>query len=135
MMEGKDIVETAAEAGQFGTLVKAAQAAGLVETLKGEGPLTVFAPTDEAFNKLPRGTLDSLLKDKAKLASILKYHVVPGHLNARDVTTGRELHTAQGKDIHFDKGSGQIGGARITSPDIEASNGVVHVIDAVMMPP
>jgi uncharacterized surface protein with fasciclin (FAS1) repeats len=131
----KDIVDTAAAAGQFKTLIKAAQAAGLVETLKGPGPLTVFAPDDAAFAKLPAGSLDALLKDKDKLAKVLKFHVVSGKVMAKDVTSGN-VPTVQGQSLKVVAGSGgvMVNNAKVVKTDIEASNGVIHVIDQVVMP-
>lgn len=130
-----DIVDTAVSAGQFKTLVKAVQAAGLVDTLKGPGPFTVFAPTDAAFAKLPPGTLDSLLKDKQKLASVLTYHVVPGKVTAADVRPG-QVKTVQGQPLTLatDKGGVTVNNAKVTSADIMTSNGVIHVIDTVVLP-
>jgi uncharacterized surface protein with fasciclin (FAS1) repeats len=132
----KDIVDTAVEAGSFGTLVQAVQAAGLVDTLKGEGPFTVFAPTDEAFAKLPAGTLEGLLKDKAKLAAILTYHVVPGKVMARDVITMSSAKTVQGQSIDIEVGDQgvRVDDAKVVKTDIECSNGVIHVIDRVILP-
>ncbi len=135
----KDIVDTAVEAGSFKTLATALQAAGLVETLKGPGPFTVFAPTDDAFAKLPKGTLDDLLKpeNKEKLASILTYHVVPGKVMAADVAKVKKTKTVEGSEITI-KTKGQkvmVDKANIVQADIMASNGVIHVIDAVIMPP
>jgi uncharacterized surface protein with fasciclin (FAS1) repeats len=137
-MAKKDIVETAKEAGDFTTLVKALDAAGLVETLKGEGPFTVFAPSDAAFDKLPDGTVQNLLKpeNKDKLTSILTYHVVPGKVMASDVK-GKEMQadTVEGTQLSIDATDGvMIGEAKVTKADIEASNGVIHVIDTVLMP-
>jgi len=132
-----DIVDTAVAAGSFSTLVKAVQAAGLVETLKGAGPFTVFAPTDEAFAALPAGTLDAVLKDKAKLTSILTYHVVSGKIMAKDVVgmNGKTAKTVQGGDLKIDTTSGvKIGGATVITADVETSNGVIHVIDKVLLP-
>ncbi|MEY3458209.1 MAG: hypothetical protein RL215_1366 [Planctomycetota bacterium] len=132
-----DIVDTAVGAGKFGTLVAAVKAAGLVETLKGEGPFTVFAPTDEAFAKLPAGTVESLLKpeNKDKLVAILTYHVVPGRLKAADVVAAKELKTVNGKAAPITtEGGAKIAGAGIIKTDIECSNGVVHVIDSVILP-
>lgn len=134
-----DIVDTAIEAGSFSTLVKAVQAAGLVETLKGPGPFTLFAPTDEAFAKLPKGTLEDLLKpeNKDKLASILTYHVVPGKVMAADVVKLKKAKTVQGSKIYI-KVKGKkvmVGKANVVKTDITASNGVIHVIDTVLMPP
>jgi uncharacterized surface protein with fasciclin (FAS1) repeats len=130
-----DIVETATNAGSFNTLVSAVKAAGLVETLKGEGPFTVFAPTDEAFAKLPAGTLDALLKDKAKLTRILTYHVVPGRVMARDVTGLKSAKTVAGPELRIDSSVGvKINDASVVKADIETSNGVIHVIDTVLIP-
>jgi uncharacterized surface protein with fasciclin (FAS1) repeats len=130
-----DIVDTAVAAGSFTTLVKALQTAGLVETLKGEGPFTVFAPTDEAFAKLPAGTLDGLLKDKAKLASILTYHVVPGKVMSADVVKLDSAKTVQGESIRIRAEDGvRINDAKVVKADIETSNGVIHVIDTVILP-
>jgi uncharacterized surface protein with fasciclin (FAS1) repeats len=132
-----DIVDTAVAAGSFNTLVTAVKAAGLVKTLKGEGPYTVFAPNDAAFAKLPPGTVESLLKNKAKLATILKYHVVPGRVKAADVA-GKSLtvKTAAGLPVNVDGTFGvKVNDARVIQPDIEASNGVIHVIDTVLLPP
>jgi len=132
-----DIVDTAAAAGSFSTLVKVVQAAGLVETLKGAGPFTVFAPTDEAFAALPAGTLDAVLKDKAKLTSILTYHVVAGKVMAKDVVglNGKTAKTVQGGDLKIDTTSGvKIGGATVITADVETSNGVIHVINKVLLP-
>jgi uncharacterized surface protein with fasciclin (FAS1) repeats len=131
----KDIVDTAVEAGQFTTLVKAVQAAGLVETLKGPGPFTVFAPTDEAFAKLPAGTIEALLADKAKLTAVLTYHVLPGKVMAADVRT-MKVKTVQGSDaqLRVNDGKVRIDGANVVKADIGTSNGVIHVIDAVILP-
>ena len=136
--EMMDIVDTAVAAGSFNTLVAAVQAAELVDTLKGEGPFTVFAPTDEAFAKIDKATLDSLLADpKGQLAQILLYHVVPGKVMAASVMDGMEADTAQGGKVKFTvkDGAVMINDAMIVSTDIEASNGVIHVIDTVIMPP
>ena len=131
----KDIVDTAVAAGSFKTLAAALQAAGLVETLKGKGPFTVFAPTDEAFAKLPAGTLDALLKDKAKLTAILTYHVVPGKVMAADVVKLKEAKTVQGQSIKIDTSAGvKVDGAHVVKTDIACSNGVIHVIDSVILP-
>lgn len=131
----KDIVDTAVAAGNFKTLATALQAAGLVETLKGKGPFTVFAPTDAAFAKLPPGALDSLLKDKAKLTAVLTYHVVPGKVMAGQVVDLKEAKTVQGQSLTVSTTGGvKVDGANVTTTDIEASNGVIHVIDAVVMP-
>lgn len=136
--EKKDIVDTAVSAGSFKTLVAAAKAAGLVETLKGEGPFTVFAPTDEAFAKLPKGTVESLLKpeNKDKLAAILKYHVVSGKVMAKDVVKLTEAKTVQGSSakVTVKDGKVMIDGANVVKTDIETSNGVIHVIDSVILP-
>lgn len=134
----KDIVDTAAGAGSFNTLVAAVQAAGLVETLKGPGPFTVFAPTDEAFAKLPAGTLDDLLKpeNKQKLVAILTYHVVPGKVMAADVTRLKKAKTVQGQEIRIRANSDgvMVDNAKVIKTDIETSNGVIHVIDTVILP-
>ena len=135
----KDIVDTAVGAGSFKTLVAAVQAAGLVETLKGAGPFTVFAPTDEAFAKLPAGTVESLLKpeNKEKLVAVLTYHVVPGKVMAADVVKLTEAPTVQGSKakVKFADGTVMIDNAKVVKTDIETSNGVIHVIDAVILPP
>jgi uncharacterized surface protein with fasciclin (FAS1) repeats len=130
-----DVVDTAVAAGNFKTLATALQAAGLVETLKGPGPFTVFAPTDEAFAKLPAGTLEGLLKDKQRLAAVLTYHVVPGRVMAADVARLTSAKTVQGGSlaIRSDKGV-TIDGVRVVKADVQAGNGVIHVIDAVLMP-
>ena len=139
--DGKDIVDTAVSAENFKTLVAAVKAAGLVETLKGEGPFTVLAPTDEAFAKLPEGTLESLLKpeNKDKLVAILKFHVIPGKALAADVVKldGQSVKTAEGDAVKVAVKDGKvtIGGANVVKTDIECSNGVIHVIDAVILPP
>ena len=133
----KDIVDTAVEAGTFTTLAAALEAAGLVETLKGEGPFTVFAPTDDAFAALPAGTVDDLLKpeNKDKLTAILTYHVVPGKVMSTDLTNDMKAKTVQGaKATIMTEGGVKIDAANVTTADIEASNGVIHVIDAVIMP-
>ncbi len=130
-----DIVDTAIAAGSFDTLVAAAEAAGLVETLKNDGPFTVFAPTDEAFAKLPEGTVEALLADPDKLSQILTYHVVPGRLMAADVVSADSLTTAQGGKLTIDTTDGaRIGNAAIIQTDIATSNGVIHVIDTVLLP-
>ncbi len=135
----KDIVDTAVEAGQFKTLAAALDAAGLVETLKGPGPFTVFAPTDEAFAKLPDGTVDTLLKpeNKDRLVGILTYHVVPGKVMAADVVKIDEAKSVNGKmiDVEVDGGGVKVNNANVTATDIAASNGVIHVIDTVILPP
>ncbi len=130
----KDIVDTAVSAGSFKTLASALQAAGLVDTLKGKGPFTVFAPTDEAFAKIPKAQLDALLADKAKLTSVLTYHVVPGAAMAKDVKAGK-LKTVQGGDLNVTTDGGvRVNGAQVTKADIVADNGVIHVIDQVVLP-
>jgi len=134
----KDIVDTAVGADQFNTLVAAVKAAGLVDTLKGKGPFTVFAPTDAAFKKLPAGTVEGLLKpeNKTKLAAILAYHVVPGMVMSKDIA-GKKLQaaTVQGQKISIDATKGvTVDGANVVKADIETSNGVIHVIDAVILP-
>ncbi len=137
-----DIVDTATKAGNFTTLVAAVKAAGLVDTLKGPGPFTVFAPTDEAFKKLPAGTLESLLKpeNKEQLVGILTYHVVPGSVDAAKITGNKQkqfgIKSVQGAEIPVDTRDGvKVSGANVTKTDINASNGVIHVIDAVILPP
>lgn len=134
----QDIVDTAREAGQFETLVAAIEAAGLVETLKGEGPFTVFAPTDEAFAALPEGTVETLLmqENQAQLQAILTYHVVPGSVMAEQAMTLDSATTVQGQDLTITTGDGtlMIDEASVIQADIAASNGVIHVIDAVLMP-
>jgi uncharacterized surface protein with fasciclin (FAS1) repeats len=130
----EDIVDVAIKAGSFKTLVTAVQAAGLVDTLKGPGPFTVFAPTDAAFAKVPKATLDALLKDKAALAKVLTYHVVPGKVMAADVKAGK-VKTVQGQELTVKtEGGVMVDGAKVTATDIAASNGVIHVIDTVIMP-
>lgn len=137
-MPDKDIVEVAASAGFFKTLVAAVQAAGLVEVLKGEGPLTVFAPTDEAFAKLPAGTVENLLKpeNKDKLTAVLTYHVVPGRVTADQVVALSSAKTVNGRALRISTqdGSVMIDDARVTTTDIMASNGIIHVIDSVVLP-
>jgi uncharacterized surface protein with fasciclin (FAS1) repeats len=135
----KDIVDTAVEAEQFKTLAAALRAAGLVTTLKGAGPFTVFAPTDAAFAKLPAGTVENLLKseNKAQLTAILTYHVVPGKVMAADVAGMDEAKTVNGKtiDVEVNGSSVKINDATVTAADVLASNGVIHVIDTVILPP
>ncbi len=134
----EDIVDVASAAGSFNTLIAAVQAAGLEDTLRGKGPFTVFAPTNEAFAKLPEGTVEALLADPEALADILLYHVVPGKVMAADVSDGLEAETAQGSSVSFaihSDGTPTINGALITATDIEAFNGVIHVIDTVILPP
>jgi uncharacterized surface protein with fasciclin (FAS1) repeats len=134
----KNIVQVAVEAGNFNTLVAAVKAAGLAETLQGPGPFTVFAPSDAAFAKLPAGTVEALLKDKAKLASILTYHVVAGKVMAADIvkSNGAEPKTVNGLplDIVLKNGKVYVNGAQVTTADVAASNGVIHVIDTVLLP-
>lgn len=133
-----DIVDIAAGAGTFNTLVAAVKAAGLVDVLKGDGPFTVFAPTDEAFAKLPAGTVENLLKPENKdmLVKILTYHVVPGKVLAKDVVKIKRAKTAQGQDVHVRVKGGKvkINKSNVVKTDIEASNGVIHVIDTVLLP-
>jgi uncharacterized surface protein with fasciclin (FAS1) repeats len=131
----KNIVETAVASDQFKTLVAAVTAAGLVDTLQGTGPFTVFAPTDAAFAKLPVGTVEGLLKDLPKLKSVLTYHVVSGKVLAKDVAGVKTAMTVQGGNLRVDASHGvQINDAKVTQADIEASNGVIHVIDTVLLP-
>jgi uncharacterized surface protein with fasciclin (FAS1) repeats len=133
-----NIVETAIAAGNFSTLVAAVKAAGLVETLSGPGPFTVFAPTDDAFKALPAGTVDTLLKpeNKAQLVSVLTYHVVSGKADAAAVTSKKEWKTVEGSSAQIASANGaMIENAKITKTDIECSNGYIHVIDAVILPP
>ncbi len=133
---GMNIVETAADAGTFTTLLAAAEAAGLVETLSGEGPLTVFAPTDEAFAALPEGTVEGLLADTDALTAILTYHVVSGAVMSGDLSDGMMAPTVNGADITVTLGDAvMINDATVVAADIEASNGVIHVIDTVLIPP
>ena len=132
--QAKDIVDTAVAAGNFKTLVAAVQAAGLVDTLKGAGPFTVFAPTDEAFAKIPKADLDALLKDKAKLTAVLTYHVVAGKVMAKDVKAGK-VKTVQGSELTLSTTGGvMVDGAKVIAADIVADNGVIHVIDSVVLP-
>lgn len=137
--QDKDIVDTAVAAGDFTTLAAALDAAGLVSTLKGDGPFTVFAPTDAAFAKLPAGTVEDLLKpeNKDKLTAILTYHVVPGKVMAADVVGLDEAPTVNGKmiDVEVEGSSVNVNDANVTATDVEASNGVIHVIDSVILPP
>ncbi len=133
-----DVVDTAVAAGQFKTLAAALEAAGLVETLKGEGPFTVLAPTDDAFAKLPKGTVEDLLKpeNKEKLTSILTYHVIPARAMAKDVSGMEKAKTVNGKEVKIKTKDGKVmvDKATVTKTDIEATNGVIHVIDTVLMP-
>jgi len=136
--KAQDIVDTAIAAGQFGTLVAAVQAADLVDTLKSEGPFTVFAPTDEAFAALPEGTVENLLKpeNKDQLIAVLTYHVVPGAVMSGDIAGKKlEVATVQGSDLSIDATMGvKVDNATVVSADIETSNGVIHVIDQVLLP-
>ena len=135
-----DIVDTAVAAGNFKTLVTAVTAAGLVDTLKSKGPFTVFAPTDDAFSKLPKGTVDSLLKDIPKLKAVLTYHVVPGKVMAADVVKLKTAKTVQGQDVKIDASKWhlhknvKINDANIIKADINTDNGVIHMIDKVIIP-
>lgn len=134
----KDIVDTAVGAGSFTTLVAAVGAAGLVDTLKGDGPFTVFAPTDDAFAALPKGTVEMLLmpENKDKLTAVLTYHVVPGKVMSGDLTNGMMAGTVEGSDVKImTEGGVTVDGATVVAADVEASNGVIHVIDAVILPP
>ncbi len=132
--QAKDIVDTAVSAGNFKTLAAALTAAGLIDTLKGPGPFTVFAPTDAAFAKIPKADLDALLKDKAKLTAVLTYHVVPGKVMAADVKAGN-VKTVQGSDLSITTAGGvMVNNAKVVSTDIAADNGVIHVIDTVVIP-
>jgi uncharacterized surface protein with fasciclin (FAS1) repeats len=135
--EMADIVDTAVKAGSFNTLVAAVKAAGLVDTLKGAGPFTVFAPTDEAFAKLPDGTVDALLKDIPKLKKILTYHVVSGKVKAADFSlTLKSATTVEGSDVKIEasNGSVKVNEATVSTPDVAADNGVIHIIDTVLIP-
>lgn len=137
-MDDGTIVEVAGDAGVFSTLLAAAEAAGLVDTLNGEGPFTVFAPTDEAFAALPEGTLDALLADTDQLSEILLYHVVPGEVKAADVVGLTSATTVQGSDIAITIDGETVvlnGSANVVTTDVAASNGVIHIIDAVLLPP
>lgn len=132
--QAKDIVDTAVSAGDFKTLATALEKAGLVQTLKGKGPFTVFAPTDAAFAKVPKADLDALLADKAKLTKVLTYHVVPGKVMAADVKPGA-VKTVEGSALNVSTSGGvMVDNARVVKTDIVADNGVIHVIDAVVMP-
>lgn len=135
--EEMDIVDTAIAAGNFTTLVQAVQEAGLVDTLKGEGPFTVFAPTDEAFAEIPEDELNALLADKTKLVAVLTYHVIPAKVMSADLADGMEATTVEGSNltISIDDSGVMVDGAKVIQADIETSNGVIHVIDAVIMPP
>lgn len=134
----KDIIDTAVAAGSFNTLAAALTAAGLIDTLKGEGPFTVFAPTDAAFAALPTGTVEDLLKpeNKDKLIAVLTYHVVAGKVMSTDLTEGMTAATVQGSNITITlEGGAKVNGAVVSAADVEASNGVIHIIDAVILPP
>ena len=131
----KDIVDTAVAAGSFQTLATALEAAGLIETLKGEGPFTVFAPTDEAFAKIPEADLKALLADKGKLTKVLTYHVVAGKVMAADVVKLKEAKTVEGGSVTIDTSDGvKVDNAKVIKTDVKATNGVIHVIDSVIMP-
>ena len=133
-VQAKDIVDTAVAAGDFKTLAVALENAGLIGTLKGKGPFTVYAPTDAAFAKVPKKDLDALLADKSKLASVLTYHVVPGTVMAKDVKAGK-VKTVQGSDLTLSTSDGvKVDGANVVKTDIVADNGVIHVIDSVVLP-
>ena len=133
-VQAKDIVDTAVAAGQFKTLATALQAAGLIDTLKGKGPFTVFAPTDAAIAKIPKAQLDALLADKAKLTAVLTYHVVAGKVMAKDVKAGK-VKTVQGSELTLGTTGGvTVDGAKVVTADIVADNGVIHVIDSVVLP-
>lgn len=136
--QDKDIVDTAVGAGNFTTLVAAVQAAGLVDTLTGAGPFTVFAPTDAAFAALPAGTVEDLLKpeNKDKLVKILTYHVVPGKVMSGDLTEGMKAKTVEGGELTITlDGGAKVNGVAVSTPDVMATNGVIHVVDAVLLPP
>lgn len=131
----KNIVETAVSAGSFKTLVTALQTAGLVDTLSGVGPFTVFAPSDEAFVKIPKETLNDLLADKAKLKAVLTYHVIPGKVMAEDAAKLTSAKTVQGEEVKINTSNGfMVNNAKVVKADIKCSNGVIHVIDSVLMP-
>jgi len=133
-VQAKDIVDTAVAAGNFETLAAALKAADLVPTLKGKGPFTVFAPTDEAFAKIPKAELDALLKDKAKLTALLTYHVVSGRLMSTDLKAG-DLKTVQGSNVMITTAGGaMVNDAKVVAADVAADNGVIHAIDTVLMP-
>jgi uncharacterized surface protein with fasciclin (FAS1) repeats len=135
LLPKNDIVETARAAGSFNTLITALEAAGLTDALRGDGPFTVFAPTDEAFAKLPAGTIESLLKDLPKLKAVLTYHVVPGKTLAKDVVRLSSAKTLQGQPVRIDASGGvRINDSRVVKADVNADNGVIHVIDTVLIP-
>jgi uncharacterized surface protein with fasciclin (FAS1) repeats len=130
-----DIIDTAVKAGSFTTLAAALKAANLIDTLKGAGPFTVFAPTDDAFAKLPAGTVDALLKDIPKLTKILTYHVVSGKVMAADVVKLKSAKTVEGSEVKIDASNGvKINSSTVVTPDVAADNGVIHIIDTVLMP-
>ncbi|MBD2300766.1 fasciclin domain-containing protein [Nostoc sp. FACHB-87] len=130
-----DIIDTAVQAGSFNTLVAAIKAANLVDTLKGAGPFTVFAPTDEAFAKLPEGTVDKLLKDIPKLTKILTYHVVSGKVLSGEVVKLKSATTIEGSDVKIDASHGvKVNDATVATADVDADNGVIHIIDTVLLP-
>jgi uncharacterized surface protein with fasciclin (FAS1) repeats len=133
----KDIVDTAVAAGSFKTLAQLLTAADLVGVLKGPGPYTVFAPTDEAFAKVPKDVLDGLAKDKAKLAEVLKYHVLTSKWTTDDIRLVKQTGTAQGKSVAFGAAGGTptVNGAKIVKPNVDCTNGMIHIIDAVLLPP
>lgn len=135
--EEKDLIETLTTAGQFNTLLKATALAGLTDTLKGEGPFTVFAPSDQAFAQLPEGTLDSLLKDKARLKAVLSYHIVPARIPSAEMAKMESAKTLDGRNLTLSASDGQnmVNKAKVVRPDIRCSNGIIHVIDAVYVPP
>jgi len=133
-VQAKDIVDTAVAAGNFKTLAVALEKAGLIDTLKGKGPFTVFAPTDAAFAKVPKADLDALLADKEKLVAVLTYHVVPGNVMAKDVKAG-QVKSVQGSNLTLTTSGGvKVDGANVVKTDIVADNGVIHVIDSVVLP-
>lgn len=133
-VQAKDIVDTAVSAGEFKTLAAALQKAGLVDTLKGPGPFTVFAPTDAAFAKVPKDQLDALLADKDKLTQVLTYHVIPGKVLAKDVKAG-PVKTVQGSQVTVTTSGGvKVDGSNVVKTDVMADNGVIHVIDSIMLP-
>jgi uncharacterized surface protein with fasciclin (FAS1) repeats len=132
----KNIFQATLDAGNFKTLIAAIRAAGLEDTLSDEGPLTLFAPTDEAFNKLPKGTVDSLIKDKVKLTAVLTYHVVPGKIMAVDTIKNHSARTLNGATLHIDTCDGvKVNQANVIHADIPAKNGIIHAIDTVLFPP
>jgi uncharacterized surface protein with fasciclin (FAS1) repeats len=131
----KDIIDTAVAAGSFKTLATALEAAGLIQTMKGPGPFTVFAPTDAAFAKIPKADLDALLKDKAKLVAVLTYHVFAGNANSTDLRMLKDLSTVNGARLKIDATKGlKVDAALVVTPDVPASNGIIHIIDTVLIP-